>query len=638
MTGAKGPERGIIMDRLTTNDTAVAALLEPLKAWVPIYLQQNFRIRAIKDEGMGESKNGWQKDGREIAVYWDRPAGFYAALGRALAHDGDGREALTPAFERVEAMVDLSRNAVYTLAEMKRFLCRLALMGYTGCQMYMEDTYELPGYPYWGYMRGRYSTKELKELDDFAAGLGLELVPCIQTLAHLRTALRWNYIQPMRDTPDILMVGSEETEELLDAVLGHLSRTFRSRRIHVGMDEAVELGAGRYRQKYGYASHRELMKRHLETVCRLCTKYGLEPMMWDDMLFRDDTPAMEYYCDSAPVTPKQKAEYPKNLQFVYWDYYHGDDEAHYSRQIKRRGCLDVVFAGGVWKWGGWVPNHTVSFGNVSASLAACKKHGVKTVFATLWGDDGAETPLDTTLPGLAYFGMLCYGDARPEETDGFCQLLSGTAFEDYMLMERFDDRPGTLCGNVESLTPHKLILYGDMASDLFVPSFSNTVKELEAHYRGLIPLLQAARERSEDSRMKAVFKMYEALADVLARKLQIHGMLRPAYESGGREQIAGVMERMQGFEEAVSQLHRLTVPVWGQACKGQGLEVMDLRLGGLIARCQSLRMRMQAYLDGELDCLSELEDELLPYAGNLARDGRTPGRESYGNIVTVNTL
>ena len=56
------------MDRLTTNDTAVGALLEPLKAWVPIYLQQNFRIRAIKDEGMGESKSGWQKDGREIAV------------------------------------------------------------------------------------------------------------------------------------------------------------------------------------------------------------------------------------------------------------------------------------------------------------------------------------------------------------------------------------------------------------------------------------------------------------------------------------------------------------------------------------------------------------------------------------------
>ena len=81
---------------------------------------------------------------------------------------------------------------------MKRFLCQLALMGFNTAYLYMEDTYELPGYPYFGYRRGRYSVAEQKELDDFADALGIELVPCIQTLAHLRTAIRWKYMEPMR--------------------------------------------------------------------------------------------------------------------------------------------------------------------------------------------------------------------------------------------------------------------------------------------------------------------------------------------------------------------------------------------------------------------------------------------------------
>ena len=37
--------------------------------------------------------------------------------------------------------------------------------------LYTEDTYEVDGQPYFGYMRGRYSKEEMKEIDDFAAEL-----------------------------------------------------------------------------------------------------------------------------------------------------------------------------------------------------------------------------------------------------------------------------------------------------------------------------------------------------------------------------------------------------------------------------------------------------------------------------------
>lgn len=334
----------------------------------------------------------WMREGNGLTLWADSVSDALFLLGRALTMTEEKSECLSPRLSRLAAMIDLSRNSVYTLKTMKRFLCQLALMGFNTAYLYMEDTYELPGYPYFGYRRGRYSVAEQKELDDFADALGIELVPCIQTLAHLRTAIRWKYMEPMRDTVDNLMVGQKDAVTLVEAMIAHFSRTFRSRRIHLGMDEAVSLGTGRYLRHKGYRNHREIIMEHLQITSDLCKKYGLEPMIWDDMLFRDHTPLMNYYGDSDPITPEQKTMFPDNLSFVYWDYYH-DTREEYERQLKRRGCVKTLFAGGMWKWGGWVPNFTKSFHDSVLAVDACCAYGVQEIMVTLWGDDGDETPL-----------------------------------------------------------------------------------------------------------------------------------------------------------------------------------------------------------------------------------------------------
>ena len=40
-----------------------------------------------------------------------------------------------------------------------------ALMGLNLVMLYTEDTYEVEGWPYFGYMRGRYSREELEAID-----------------------------------------------------------------------------------------------------------------------------------------------------------------------------------------------------------------------------------------------------------------------------------------------------------------------------------------------------------------------------------------------------------------------------------------------------------------------------------------
>ena len=64
-------------------------------------------------------------------------------------------------------------------------------IGYNTLMLYTEDTYEVSGEPYFGYMRGRYSREELRGLDAYAKTKNMELIPCIQTLAHLNALNRW---------------------------------------------------------------------------------------------------------------------------------------------------------------------------------------------------------------------------------------------------------------------------------------------------------------------------------------------------------------------------------------------------------------------------------------------------------------
>lgn len=618
-----------------TTDIQLNQALSAVQQFVPMYGSLDDMNIHVEYQSGGTSS--WRRQDNELFLTCSNVGEALMLLGRALTLRTRSAEMLTPRFEQLGAMLDVSRNSVYTLPTMKKFLCQLALMGYTECYLYMEDTYELPGYPYFGYRRGRYSVQEQKELDDFAAMVGIELIPCIQTLAHLRTAIRWKYMEPMRDTVDNLMVGQEETRELVEAMISHFSKTFRSRRIHLGMDEAVSLGTGRYRLYKGYRDHRDIIMEHLRLTCELCDQYGLKPLIWDDMLFRDHTPLMNYYGDSDPVTEEQRSEYPDNLCFVYWDYYH-DTQEEYEKQIRRRGCLNMAFAGGVWKWGGWAPNFTKSFQDSVAAAEACCKMGVKEVMVTLWGDDGDETPIATVLPGLALFGLLRFGTAFPSQTDAMCLLLSGTPLKTYESMERLDLIPDMPENNLEALVPHKLLLYGDIASELFLHSITNDVPRLAKHYQDAAADYIEAAKKIPDPHLCAIMKMYAALADALAVRCQASEALHNGWAAKDGALLEKAAELLAQLEQRAEQLHYAAVAVWSQECKGQGLEIIDLRLGGLAARCCALRQRLELYKEGKLSTLTELDEPELPYQGSLASDGHTPGRESYGEIVTANTL
>ena len=169
-----------------------------------------------------------QRDG-DIFISWDGKSGevFYSKrhqISRCIGLLVEKLKESTGVFEISESpcydvlgfMLDCSRNAVVTFETFKEMTCRLALMGYSMIQLYTEDSYEMKEYPYFGYMRPRFTKEDIKNMDEYTKLFGIELMPCIQTLAHLATFLRWDDSKKLVDTEGILLAGSPDTYEFIE--------------------------------------------------------------------------------------------------------------------------------------------------------------------------------------------------------------------------------------------------------------------------------------------------------------------------------------------------------------------------------------------------------------------------------------
>ncbi len=71
-------------------------------------------------------------------------------------------------------MLDVSRNAVMKVEQVKKFIDCLEKMGYNTLELYAEDTYKIERETLFGYMRGRYSLAELQEIDGYVQARGVE--------------------------------------------------------------------------------------------------------------------------------------------------------------------------------------------------------------------------------------------------------------------------------------------------------------------------------------------------------------------------------------------------------------------------------------------------------------------------------
>ena len=66
-----------------------------------------------------------------------------------------------------------------------------------------------------------------------------------------------------------------------------------------------------------------------------------------------------------------------------------------------------------------------------------------------------------------------------------------------------------------------------------------------------------------------------------------------------------------------------------------GFEVQDIRIGGLLQRIKRCKRTLENYLDGKIDKIEELEQEILPPFGV---EGKRISYNFYGTLPTACVL
>lgn len=505
-------------------------------------------------------------------------------------------------YERFGVMIDMSRNAVMSLPTIKKYMTALKKMGYNCVMLYTEDTYELEDVPFFGYLRGRYTENELREIDDFAYSIGIEVIPCIQTLAHLNAFIRWN--KTPIDCDDILLVDDERTYQLIDKMLKTLKRCFRSKYIHLGMDEAHMLGRGKHLDIYGYEKSAVLINRHLKKVKEMADEYGFESMIWSDMFFRSWNNGV-YSIPKSTIPEYVKNDYPKGVIPVYWNYY-AKDEKVYDDMLENHKQLsdNIWFAGGAWSWSGIIPHNKYSLETMLPAMKACRKHKIKNVIMTLWGDDGAECSKFSQLPTLYHIIEYAKGNEDEEKIKAKFERIFKIPYDTFMRI----DIPNSLTGACGFENPSKYMLY----SDPFLGFLDSTVTEGVGEKYGEAKL--ELYDIAKSSRTYGyIFKTAAALCEVLELKYEIGVKTRRAYREGDKEELKKIADTYLEIIRRMKKLHSVFSYQWHKENKPHGFDVQDIRLSGVTGRIDCLRRRLLDYINGKTDVIEELEEDILPY-------------------------
>ncbi|MYL40693.1 beta-N-acetylhexosaminidase [Virgibacillus salexigens] len=571
---------------------------------IPIHIEQADNQLSVSYE-----------DGRAKIVFGEK-AGFFRGLGLFFQHYAQ-KEAFfleeEPQFDTIGPMFDVSRNAVMRVDQFKGIFRKLALMGFNAAMIYMEDLYEIKNEPYFGYMRGRYSQEELKALDDYADQFGIEVIPCIQTLAHLEEFLKWSDAARLKDTRGVLLVESEDTYQFVKEMVETVSNPFRSSRIHIGMDEAEELGRGVYLNKFGYKDRLELMTKHLERVLEIVEANGLKPFMWSDMFIKLASKTGDVHYDPATEIPEEIIEAtPENVTLMYWDYAHTKREDYLAMMGKHKAFgRNPAFAGGIWVWNTFATNYGLSLDASHAALQACKQEGIQDVFVTLWGDDGYENNYYSALLGLQLYAEHAYtNDLDREKVTERVKFITGIEEGAFLLLNQLDAIPGVAKDNKEQTNPSKFLLWQDVLLGVFDKHVEGL--DLYSHYQELAQKILAIR--NPDHELDFIFDVPQKLAELLSLKATIGVELKAVYDAGNKEGLKQIADQI--LPEILERAEKLRIAhryQWLSMNKPFGWEVIDIRYGGLKSRLDTAIHRINQYLQGDIAMIDELEQERLYY-------------------------
>ena len=534
-------------------------------------------------------------------IYYKEKSHFFRELGLLLQNikDEDSFDIVEDDFFKTVGYMHSTNPGCPNLPAFKEYLDMLALMGYNMAMLYTEDRLELPNYPYFGYLKGRYTVEEIKELDDYAFDYGIELIPCLECYGHMAEYLIWGEARPIKDTASVLRAREEKTFEFIEELIKTASSAVRSKRIHIGMDEAADMGRGKFMDKNGYVPAMQIFEEYMERLIQITDKYGLKAMMWSDMYVKINSKINSYY-DTEVEFPQEVIDKIPNVQLVFWHY--GEEPHCDDIMLAKHNQLgkDVIFAGGLWDWYNMFPDHEYCFETMDFSLNACRNNNVREMMVTSW-NSGEFT---AGLLGLSFSAEKCFNPNITEEElrarFEFCTKGNYDAFLTTGQFNNIFNKETTYEDFNERFLGQALfwqdVLEGTYDTHLFRQPMSAHYAECAEKMKGL------------DGKWKFFYDHAYNVFACLSVKTKIAEQLWPAYQAKDMDALKYIAnDLLPELIRLYDNTYESYVENWDYCCRKLGWAALDFKWTGVRGRFVTAKRLLDQYLNGKIDKIDSLE-------------------------------
>lgn len=506
--------------------------------------------------------------------------------------------------------------AIMKVETVKKYMNILVSLGLNTLMLYTEDTFEISNRPRFGYMRGRYGKDELRELVAYGEQIGMELIPCIETLGHLQSYLKWAALRgasnfdtgedlaKIRNSDDTLLIDCDETYRFIEDAIRTCREVFHSDRIHLGMDESENAFKERFFEINGIQPHGEVFIRHLKRVVDICKKYDFKPMIWSDMVFHLNSAIDFYYDPDAVFTDEFKKSFPE-VDFAYWDYRQVETDT-FDKMMKKHAELErqTGFFNAFQTWISPLVSFQSSVLAGHAGMKACLKNNIDLVMTTVWGGCNCMQA-NTLLPLISEYcfkGENCTEEDVRRASEYLTKIPYETAAE-------MGDANCIVDPEKAWRLQARRLLWGDILYDMSCDlKYCDAIIETYSAHAEHLKKQMATVDKNYDLYLYA-YLVYK----VGIQKAKLRQNLQKAYLENDREYLRSVAEdilpNLANDMEVMEKCHKRQ---WEATYKMFGYETERFCYAGAIGRIREIAERISRYLAGEIPCIEELQAERIP--------------------------
>ncbi len=314
-----------------------------------------------------------------------------------------------PALQRRGYMLDVSRDRMPTMGELRRLIDQLARLKYNHLELYLEHAFAYEGHAVVHENSSPITPAEMREIVSYAARRAIELVPNQNTFGHMHRWLIHPEYKHLAEQPEGMLhafhfekepfglcAANPKSLELVDDMLGQLLPLFDSPFFNAGMDETIDLGDGGSQALCEERGKGGVYMDYLLAVQKLTAKHGKRMVFWADILLEH---------------PEVFNRLPGGSVPVLWGYEKDHPLAGQARILHGIGA-EFWIAPGTSSWQSLTGRYSNCLGNISHAAQAALEHGASALVLTDWGDYGHWQP--PSLSNLAILHFAAQAWSGPE--------------------------------------------------------------------------------------------------------------------------------------------------------------------------------------------------------------------------------